>query len=235
MTLQRISPLTRTDIISRVRRELDDPATLQTGQAIPDAQRNWTDATIAECIDDALINLQHENHIMDPVEAIQQVSLTYASPSTAFPAGVNPTVDYIYKVEDMSDADLPVVVPYVSPLEIERFATDGMPRRYSILGDTPSGTSGHPTAFITLRPNDPITLRITVIRPPVVPGANADAHAYMARWRELIALEAAKALLSVQGSWQDQQEGRLQRSHGIFKALARAIQGPQRIMSTRWR
>lgn len=233
MALARVAPLDRDAMVARIRIEVEDPSALATGQAIPESQRDFSDATVIAALEDAFIQLQHEILLVEPSESIQPGTTTHvAGTGAALPSGFLSSVDLIYKVENYDDPDNPIGMDYVSALEIDRFSGAG-PSRWTYISSTPSGASGHPTGVIQVRPDADMALRVWALRGPIIPGAGTDAHGYTARWRELIQLKAARILRSRHDEFRIQQQQRLDELKRNFNSLAKAVQGPQRIRLTR--
>ena len=236
MTLTRQALVARSDARTLIRNEVNDPATTRAGTTIAAAQRRFSDTEVDTSFNFALAQVSKDTGGAHPGNDLVYVDGTYAadSVSAAFPSGVN-GADLVYKIEDITNILQPRIIPYVSPLELERYAT-------SALGLT-SRTSLHYSLFangtdmhIGIRPRpqaSSLPYRVWYIAAPVVTAADADTQALTAHWLELLVLCAAIKLLRRDDEATEQQIAAYAELKEQFKKFHNRQAGSQRIRRKR--
>jgi hypothetical protein len=226
VTIGRASGLTLSAIRTRVRDEVGDRATYPDGSAISSGALRWTDTQIDRAVVDELLDLGTELSGRDAGESLLSADLTYASPSTALPAGVG--YEGVAKVEDITDTNNPIVLDAASHLE----QTPIGHYRYHFIGSA-TGNS------IVLRPQ-PVggrSLRIWYDGNPLVytpeDGTANDTHPLSPRWREVVYLGAALRLLRVGGEATDDQRDAYKMKREQFDKFAKRQRAPKRVRRQR--
>lgn len=237
MTLARQTALPRTDMRAAIREEVNDPATNRSSVTIPAAQRRFSDTECDRALNYALMELGKDLGGQHLGENLLYADGTYSGTTSNLPSGAL-AGDLIYKVEDITDSSRPIPIPYVSPLEIERYAVSTQAAvdpyaswRYTLLA---SGTT--PQIVIRPQPRSTLSIRVYYVAPPIVTAADGDTHAFTAHWYEYLVLAAALRLLrrDDEGSVQQQQD--MERLRRQVQAFANRQAGPRRIRSVRkWR
>lgn len=232
MTVSRQAANTLTQLRARVLRETGDP---DGDRWAPDS--SYTD--VDEAINNQLVEMGNLMATDFPGEALVRTTMTYTESSAPaeLPAAVG--AEAIYKVEDVSTANLPVVIDYLSPLELEDYDPGEVfgtyyRHRYSLFG--PSGDDKHLTYRIQLYPKatGSMTLRISYIDTPYVFGSTtSDTSPLSPRWVELVSLGAALKLLR-----RDEEATQLQlvsygRLMNNFTEFSRRQRGPKRVRRRR--
>ena len=235
MTIARRAAISRTDIRTAIRAEVRDPATNRSGVARAPASLRWSNDGIDRAFNFALEELQQETRVGNPGERLVAVDTTYsaASSDVALPSGIT-SADLIYKVERIVDTSHPQPIEYVSPLEIERFSfrsgvdTSNMASYFYTL------VARDAEMRLAIRPTPPagMPIRISVIAPATVTGADADTHALSSHWYEFIVLSTAEKLLRPDDEFSAQQREALER-HRDYVQGSSTRAGPQRIRSRR--
>lgn len=240
MTLAHQTAPTRATLVTYVRDEIRDPSTLPTGQVRADGSLKFSAAEVTRAIEQAISKLETRLALHRIGPSLRVVELTYtedAEQACALPAALV-DVGGVYKVEIVNDTGVPTLLTQVSLRDVESSMARA-PAVYAFMAGAPSGTSGHPSYKIQVRPRSSVsrTLRIYYVATPVVPGADTDTVGLAARWLELVSLESALVLLSRQDEFTIQQEARRQEVLHSFEGLSGAYAGPHHIQRTRgaWR
>jgi len=237
MAFSRVAAATMAELETDVRREVGDVATTPAGDTIPAGLLAFSSAEVFRVLNNALIKLQQEMALVNPGEALTAFTLTYVEgaagqpPGCDLPAGV--VGDQVFKVEDIGTTDsLPEVVQYLSLQEIHIYERDanlvnyGLTRKfYYTLVER--GTSHG--ILIRPLPDSGRQYRIWTIAAPLVAGLTSDAPNLATRFRELIALEAAIALMAGNRRVGPDQIARYGQLWTSFKSWASRQRGPQRI------
>ncbi len=224
MAVQRSATQLLSDIRTRVRRELGDPATDPAGTTISTQLRAWQDDDIDASINDQLIEMGTISRLLSSGDALLYTDLTLTddttSPGIALPAGINSSA--IFKVTDTTGTGVasaqPQKLQYVSPDEIDSYGTTDLAtisfgNAYYTLIATATGQA------IVVRPSKVgHTIRIWYIAPPLTATASGDVVVFSETWRELIALGAAFKLLTINGEAPDQLIIRMQLQAGLFRS-----------------
>ena len=230
MTASRKAAETLTNLRARVLREVGDP----------DGDR-WNADTLYTEVDEAvnnqLVEMANQMAATFPGEALLRTTFTYTESSAPvdLPAAVG--AEAIYKVEDVSSANLPINIEYISPLAVEDFDPGEVfgsyyKFRYSLLA--PSGTDVD-AYRIQLYPkaSGSMTLRVSYIEAPFIVDAPSDEAPMSPRWTELISLGAALKLLRRDGEATDIQLMEHQRLWHAFVTQSQRQRGPKRIRRRR--
>ena len=232
MTVSRKTAENLTALRSRVLREVGDPD----GDRWTAGNTDYTD--VDESINNQLIEMATHMSGYFPGEALVRENLSYdeASAPMALPSAVGASA--IYKVEDVSAANLPINIGYVSPLAAEDFDPGEVfgsyyKYRYTLFG--PSGDDNHQTYRIQLFPkaSGSMTLRISYIATPYTIAAAGDTAPMSPRWTELTALGAALKLLRRDGEATDAQLMSYANLWGLFVNQSQRQRGPKRIRRRR--
>lgn len=236
MAVSRVAAATITELITDVRRELGDVATTPAGDTIPTGLLRYSDTEIFRVLNNKLIAMQLRIQARHPGDALTGALLSYTegtSPSIGvnLPSGVD--ANGVFKVEDMSPSSgIPEPVTPVSLHELERYSSTTQPSPTSL---TPfwytlveRGTDH--AIVIRPQPSEGHVFRIWYIATPLVYSSTSDAPPLAARFRELLALGAAFALLgSAQERVSESQVVRLQLAEQDFNTWMSRNKGPQRI------
>lgn len=224
-----------------VRDEVSDPSTLPTGQTLADGALKFSAAMMNRAIEQAVMSLETTLSIGTPGASLRVAEMTYtedSEDSCALPAALA-DVGGVYKVEDISVSGFPQMMRFVSAQDVERYMTQqtvGLgPLVYCFIAAAPSGTSGHPSWKIQVRPRRSTspTLRIYYLATPIIPGADADSVGVAARWLQLVSLETAFILLSRQDEFTPQQHMRRMECMEQFRLLGGAYTGDHHVRRTR--
>lgn len=236
MTLARIAAQTLTQLTTLTRLELRDPDTDADGNSIPSGARRWSDTEVQQSINLTLVMLGTKLSSEHSGESLAYVETTYtaAADQVDLPAGVG--AEPVFKVEDLtSSSGFARNIPFMSPAEIERLQSIDpvvMPARraFTLVAST---TAGSYALQIRPKPTDSFSIRIWYYGAPLYAAAGTDAHPFAARWQELIALDAAARLLSVDNEASDQQLLRRSQQLDLFDSFARRFRGPEHIRNAR--
>lgn len=224
MAVQRSATQLLSDIRTRVRRELGDPATDPAGTTISTQLLTWQDTDIDAAINDQLIEMGTISRLLSTGDALLYTDLTLTddttSPGIALPAGINSSA--IFKVTDTTGTGLsasqPQKLQYLSPDEIENYGSPDLAGvivgnvYYTIIA-TATGQA------IIVRPlRTDHTIRIWYVAPPLTATASGDVVVFSETWREIIALGAAFKLLTVNGEAPDQLIVRMQLQAALFRS-----------------
>ena len=234
MTLARQGLVARSDVRTRIRHEIEDPDVLRNGNAVAAASRRWSDTEVDNAFNYALSQLSKDLGGVHAGENLVYTDSTYTASavSVVLPAAIAGG-DLIYKVEDLTDPARPRVLPYLSPLEVEHYASttawDSIraAHYYSLVAN---GTDAH----YVIRPNQAaLAVRIWYIPAPVVTADDADTHALTAHWLELIVLSSALKLMRRDGEADQQQLNAYAELRDQFRKYSQRQAGPQRIRRKR--
>lgn len=235
MTIARRAAISRTDLRTAIRAELRDPATNRSGVARATASLRWSNDEIDRAFNMALEELQQETRVGNPGERLIAVDTTYTASAgdVALPAGIT-SADLVYKVERIVDSSHPQPIEYVSPLEIERFShrSDAQVTNWSTYFYTLVARDTEMRLAIRPTPPAGMPIRISVIAPATVTGADADTHALSSHWYEFIVLSTAEKLLRPDDEFSSQQREALERHRDYIQGSSTRA-GPQRIRSRR--
>ena len=235
MTIARRTAEALSTFRTAIRAEVRDPATDRSGVARAAASLRWSNDDIDRAFNFALEDIQRDLSERNPGERLVAVDTTFTagSASITLPSGLT-NASLIYKVEDITDSSRPLALEYVSPLEIERFASPVAARpvpwmagRWSIAA---SGTDL--VILVRPKPSSDMALRISALVAPTITGASSDAHPLTGQWYEYLVLLAAERLLRPDDEFSAQQAAALQRlREQMLASSSRA--GPQRIRTRR--
>lgn len=248
MTLARASLVARSDLRTRIRREVLDPALTSGGISISPAARRFSDAEIDEALADGIIELTNQLNLNDPPTSVLLETIEYSEDETAkghiLPATIGLASAPIYKVEEQQSGGVLAMDP-VSPQEIDRYdwgTSNSMgylaayrARRYAIRSGVDPSVSD---AVLVVRPKPPggLTLRVWYLGGAVLPGSDTDQHALTDRWAELLVLAATERLLGRDDSFTNQQRDRYGRLLAMFAQSARRRAQTQYVRRARtWR
>ena len=230
MALSRKTKETLTEIRARVLREVGDP----------DGDRwnsdgNYTD--VDEAVNNQLMEMGTHMAADFPGEALLRSTITYDESSAPVALGSTIESEAVYKVEDITTTNLPIVLEYISPLELEDYDPGQVfgpyyRFRYSLFA--PSGIDPH-AHRIQLYPkaNTSMTLRISYIGKPFVLGAAGDSSPLSPRWVELVSLGAAIKLLRRDEEATQQQYIAFAKLHEQFVNFSQRQRGPKRVRRRR--
>lgn len=190
---------------------------------------------IYDAVNDQLIVMANQMQLQHAGEALVYTSLTYSGDDPVnLPSAIGP--EAVYRVQDYTNEDAPIELPYVPPNVLEDYAVhertgDLSVKRYTLLG--PATGSDGTTYRIQLgpRPEGARTLRIHYATTPwIFDSATAsDTHPLSPRWRELIWLGASRKLLRRDEEWTITQEQQYQELWAQFAMASNRARGPQRI------
>tara|TARA_Y100001963_G_C6790625_1_gene455211 strand:- start:5612 stop:6316 length:705 start_codon:yes stop_codon:yes gene_type:complete len=229
-TVARKSKETLTQIRARVLREVGDP----------DGDRwnsdsNYTD--VDEAVNNQLMEMGTHMAADFPGEALLRTTITYNESSAPVSLGSTIESEAVYKVEDISTENLPIVLEYISPLELEDYDPGEVfgsyyRFRYSLFG--PSGTDPH-AHRIQLYPkaNTSLSLRVSYIGKPFIMGSASDHSPLSPRWVELVSLGAAIKLLRRDEEATQQQYIAYGKLWEQFTQFSQRQRGPKRVRRRR--
>jgi hypothetical protein len=222
MALGERAAATLTSLRTRVRREVDDPATHRvTGTAIPDGQRRYSDAEVTEAIQDTIAEMEVEASHRDPRFGARFVDVDISGELTDLPSDI--LGESVFHIEDVRNPELPFEIEIMDSRERAAHWVGGpiSGLRVTLERQTPSGSTGHPNWTMRLHPAraEATTFRIWYLQAPTIPGVDADAHTLTVRFQQLIGLEAAFILLSRDEGMQSQQMIRLGKLRETFKEM----------------
>ncbi len=230
MVASRKSAETLSNLRSRVLREVGDPDGDRWN-----ADGAYTD--VDEAINNQLVEMGNQMAASFPGEALLRASFSYSEDSAPVEMPSSIGAESIYKVEDVSSANLPINIEYISPLAVEDYDPGEVfgsyyKFRYTLLG--PSGTDVD-AYRIQLYPKatGSMTLRVSYIDAPFVISASGDEAPMSPRWTETIALGAALKLLRRDGEATDIQIMQYQNLWGAFVTQSQRQRGPKRIRKRR--
>jgi len=219
------------ELRSRVLREVGDPD----GDRWSVGNTDYTDVDGA--INDQLVEMANQMAADFPGEALLRATFTYTESSAPveLPAAVG--AEAIYKIEDVSSANLPINIEYISPLAVEDYDPGEVfgsyyKFRYTLLGPSGADVDAY---RIQLYPkaSGSMTLRVSYIEAPFIISATSDEAPMSPRWTELISVGAALKLLRRDGEATDIQLMAHQRLWGAFITQSQRQRGPKRIRRRR--
>jgi len=218
-----------------IRAEVRDPETDRSGVAKASAALRWSNHEIDNAFQLAIEDLQRDLSERNPGERLVAVDTTFTagSASITLPTGLT-NASLIYKVEDITDSSRPLALEYVSPLEIERFASPVAARPVPwMAGRWSIAASGTDLAILVRpKPSSDMALRISGLVSPTIVTSSSDAHPLTGQWYELIALMVAQRLLRPDDEFSAQQQQSLEHlREQMLASSSRA--GPQRIRTRR--
>lgn len=242
MTISRATAQTLTELITRTRRELGDPAVAPGGAAIPAQTRTFSDDDVTAFIGDQLIEMAQQMGLSVSGECAVFTDVTYAEDPTllgmALPAGVG--AEAILKVQKVNSADttsIPKEIEYKAFQDIESEGTSVIQsgnigrQYYSLFGDS--------TGYrFMLRPYQAgTTIRLWYAAGPLLPGTGTDLVLTSSWHREYIALGAAIKGYSINGEAPDQILARYTAKRLEFLVYCSRMKGPQRLrrVAGKWR
>lgn len=200
MTISRATAQTLTLLITRVRREIGDPATTAGGTTIPVTSLRYSDGEITDAINDALIFMGTQMSIRHSGDALVYTDLTYTEGAdnwgASLPSAIN--AEGVYAVADVTTPTEPSELFYLTPDAMLHIPSQMTPRmvvgrRYYTLVANPAAT----TYSIVVHPDASGRIfRLFWVATPFITGAAADQHLLSSRWREFIGLYAARLLMS---------------------------------------
>lgn len=224
MAVQRSATQLLSDIRTRVRRELGDPATDPAGTAISTQLLTWQDTDIDASINDQLIEMGTISRLLSTGDALLYTDLTLtddtSSPGIALPTGINSSA--IFKVTDTTGTGLasaqPQKLQYLSPDEIENHGSTDLAGSIAGNGYYTIKATATGQAIIVRPLRVDHVVRIWYVAPPLTATASGDVIVFSETWRELIALGAAFKLLTINGEAPDQLIIRMQLQQALFKS-----------------
>lgn len=159
----------------------------------------YTSAQINQALNDAMKEM-YTVLGRDIGGVLATANLTYAAGAESQALDDSYAAAPIYRVEDFSDTNNPLLLDYVSPSEIETYRgseaanlnnLEYLPRmRWSLLGEA---------IVVRPLPNAALTLRISYHPASWVVTADSDQHPFFYNFEELIVIGAAYRLLEVDG------------------------------------
>lgn len=230
MTVSRQTAQTVTTLRTLIARETGDLASDGTAQHV-----RWPTGEVDQALNYQLLEMGNDMAGAHPGDALLNQNLSYSG-STPVDLPSSVVAETIYRVDDITAANIPVQLQYVSPLELDDYnpgETFGGAYRYkyTLLGASTNATTYRIQVFPI--PTGTLTLRIWYVAPPYVPGAAADSVPLSPKWLEFVALGSALRLLSRDDEATLQQLGRYERLRKQWQESNRRQRGPQRIRKAR--
>ncbi len=205
-------------LMTRIRVEAGDPATDPAGNARPAAMLRFQDADLLDILNDILAEMQTELDINNDEQSIASVDITYTEDANSDGCELPLTLisQPIVRVVDRTTSTIPREVTKVSYKEIDDWesplaiqANNNWPRMAWCLRAAQAPTLN--SQKIVIRPTPPAAavFRLYYIASPFLyfadsGGLPTDAVPFAARWRHMISVRCACALLSRTGDAPDQ-------------------------------
>lgn len=244
MAVIRLAPATFNTLISRVRADIDPSTDPRTSASIPAANRRWADSRIIDAINDVMVRMGNHMAGSDPGESVLASTMTYTDDSgfCDLPAAIQ--MRPIYKVEDYRDANNPLDLLYVSPLEAGLSAFDNYSgvQRYtlvasSLASSTTAATHLHHRIGLRPRPYSTVTLRIFFSQTPLIWSDSSDGATTTwpldPRWMECCWRNAQLDLLAPDNEASAQQIRLAENAWAAFMDFSKQKIGPERVRSRR--
>lgn len=207
------TPITLTNLYTRLRRALGDEETSPSNQ-------RWNDLALLDAVNMEMIKIQTATGLRGSGAQEVSVNLTYTaeSDSVALPAGA--LSQPITRVEDMADTTRPQVL---TPVSAQGVGDGHNGPVWAIRGST-----------IVVRPNTQRTLRIWYIRPPLVYAlSGTDQHSLPMAAEELISLGASIRLQEVDDEVPPGRRERYAELWLLMLAAAKKVRGPKSVRNDR--
>ena len=226
MSVNRIGVQTLSDIQTRMQNKLGDPD-----------QDRWTLADhINPAINDQLVEMARDMRMQHAGHAITTTNMTYSQGATGAELPAEIGLNSIFRVEDVTNQDIPVDIPYVSNRGIKAYGGQSsrgpiIPRAYTLLA--PTLRPQRPKIQVSPDPTVTLTLRIHhALQPWVVEEVN-DQIPFPAEWQELVYLGAMQRCLEDDDEMPVMMYQRLETLRVKFMQYAAQRQGNVRVRRRR--
>lgn len=191
------------------REQIRDPDTEADGSTRPAAALGWSDVQVDRAINDAIIELQMEQVTRGYAAYLREATFEVTDGEGDLPDAVDGCPIESLRVE-LDDGRYILIIrgSHQAPRE-ETVGEWPIFYRWSLKAQTGTGTSSYPAGRVVIEPQYTGTIQVRYWDPTQIPDDASDQHALMKLWGELVALYAARSLLSVDDDFTVQQEARL--------------------------
>lgn len=219
MVASRATP-TVTDIIGWARRQLRDPATEADGSTRPETSRAYTDATITEAIDEAIIELQMHMAAAGDSTFVRETTMEMTDGVAAVPFSVDGCPIESIRAQVGTEWVTVMRGTYTAP---DDTGANEYPvfYRWHLVAQGGSAATGLPSPNVVITPSYTGTIQVRYWDPAVLPDAVSDQHSLLRLWGEMVALIAARNLLAIDEDVTDQQERRLHEKLNLFHQITK--------------